>query len=112
MATTLVLGVAKTITTGSANVLSEVIFPLNARSYSLRFATNAGKVLATGGTDGGALGSADTQAAPADATATWPVPGTSGKARNLDTRKAWFTSATGSTSFTITAYDVPYQSVG
>jgi hypothetical protein len=114
MASSPTTGVTLEITTGAANVLSEIIFAENQRSFVVQFRTNAGKVLLSGGTDAGALGTIDYIGQPAETCTTYPVPGTMGMVRNLDstTRKAWITSATGSTVAEITALADPYTSAG
>lgn len=114
MATTLSIGVPANITTGSADVLSEVIFPENARSYSLQPRANAAKIVESGGADAGAIGVIPYRAHPAGTSASYPAPGTRGVARCLVStdRKVWITSATGSTVIEVIAYTAPYEAAG
>lgn len=114
MATACPTGAATEITLTVGDQLYEATFSSNARSYSLMFRTNAGKVIESGGTDGAAIGGTDYTGQPAEVCATWPVPGADGKSRNLDsaTRKVWLASASAGTVVVVTPRTNAYVSAG
>lgn len=103
------LGVQVEVTTGSADVVRRVVWPQNATRFTVEFRTNAGK-MAHGSAiaDGAALSSTPYDPLAANTKYEFPVPGCErGKRkRNLiaASRHTEFTSATGSTVFTVTAY--------
>ena len=114
MATACPTGAATEITLTVGDQLYEATFSANARSYSLMFRTNAGKVVESGGTDGAAIGGTDYLGQPGDICASWPVPGAIGKSRNLDTatRKVWLASASAGTVVVVTPRTATYVSGG
>lgn len=93
------------VTLTSGDTLYEVSVPENARSILVSFRSNAGKVITAGGTDAAAIGTTDYISQPAGAATCYPVPGSAGRARQIDSsrRKIWLASASAGTVVEVTA---------